>query len=58
MAQVAVNWVMSHPEVSVAISGSDAVEHVDDVLGGLGWSLSESEIARLDEASEGMSHKV
>ena len=54
MAQVAVNWVLSHSEITVAISGSDAVEHVDDVLGGLGWALSESEIARLNEASEGM----
>ena len=58
MAQVAVNWVLSHPEITVAISGSDAVEHVDDVLGGLGWALSESEIARLNEASEGMGNAV
>ena len=58
MSQVAFNWVLSHPEITAAITGSDSVEHVDDVLGGLGWSLSEPEIARLNEASEGMSHKV
>ncbi len=58
MAQVSVNWVLSHPEVSVAISGSDTVEQVDDNLGALGWTLSESEIARLNEASEGMDNAV
>ena len=58
MAQIALNWVLSHPEITAAISGSDAVEHVDDVLGGVGWSLSEAEITRLNEASEGMNYDI
>jgi len=33
LPQLAVNWVLSHDEVSVAITGSDTVEHLDDNLG-------------------------
>ena len=34
-AQLAVAWVLSHPEVTVAISGSDTIEQLDDTLGGV-----------------------
>ena len=53
MVQVALNWVLSHPEVTVAISGSDTVEQLDDNLGALGWELSEQEMARLNDVSSG-----
>ena len=33
-AQVAIAWVLSHPEVTCAISGADTTEQLDDVLGG------------------------
>ena len=49
LPQLAINWVLSHPEVSVAISGSDSVEQLDDNLGALGWDLSEEESAQLGE---------
>lgn len=52
--QVALNWVISKPEITVAISGSDTVEQLDENLGAVGWDLSEDEITRLDQASEGM----
>ena len=52
VAQVAVNWILAHPEVTVAISGSDTIEQLDDVLGALSWSLSGDERARLDEVSD------
>ncbi len=51
MAQVAVNWVLSQPEITVAISGSDTIEQLDDNLGALGWALEVEEIERLDEVS-------
>ena len=51
MAQVAVNWVLSHPEITVAISGSDTVEQLDDNLGALGWNLEPDEIDRLNRVS-------
>ena len=50
-AQLAVAWVVSHPEVSVAISGSDTVEQLDDTLGGVGWELDASVREELDEVS-------
>ena len=49
LPQLAVNWVLSHHEVTVAVSGSDTVEQLDDNLGALGWELNEHELAALSE---------
>ena len=38
-AQVALAWVLSHPEVTVAITGGDTVAHLEDNIGGVGWTL-------------------
>ena len=51
--QVALNWVMSKPEITVAISGNDTIEQLDENLGAVGWSLCDEEMERLDLASEG-----
>lgn len=50
-AQLAVAWVISHPEVSIAISGSDTIEQLDDTLGGVGWELDAEIRTELDEVS-------
>ena len=50
-AQLAVAWVVSHPEVTVAISGSDTIEQLDDTLGGVGWELDTAVREELDEVS-------
>ena len=50
-AQLAVAWVISHPEVTVAISGSDTIEQLDDTLGGVGWELDDAIRETLDEVS-------
>ena len=50
-AQVAIAWVLSHPEITLAITGSDTVEHLDDNLGGVGWTLDESVRQELDAIS-------
>ena len=55
-AQLAVAWVLSHPEITVAISGSDTIEQIDDVLGALGWELEETVRHELDEASAHFVH--
>ena len=52
-AQVAIAWVLSHPEITLAITGSDTVEHLDDNLGGVGWTLDESVRQELDAISAG-----
>jgi len=49
MPQLAINWVLAHEEVSVAISGSDSIKQLDDNLGALGWELSEEELSTLNE---------
>ena len=50
---MALNWVMSKPEITVAISGNDTIEQLDENLGAVGWRLCDEEIERLDRASEG-----
>ncbi len=50
-AQLAIAWVLSHPEVTVAISGADTQAQFDDVLGGIGWTLDPEVRRQLDEVS-------
>jgi aryl-alcohol dehydrogenase-like predicted oxidoreductase len=50
-AQVAIAWVLSHPEVSCAISGADTVAQLDDVLGAIGWVLPAEVRQHLDAVS-------
>lgn len=50
-AQLAIAWVLSHPEVTVAISGADTIDQFNDVLGGVGWTLEPEVRRQLDEAS-------
>jgi aryl-alcohol dehydrogenase-like predicted oxidoreductase len=49
MPQVAVNWVRSHPEISVVITGSDSIEQFDDNRAACDWELSDEELQRLNE---------
>lgn len=50
-AQVAMAWILGHPEISSIIIGPDRPEHVDENLGALGWALSPEERETLDEVS-------
>lgn len=51
-AQLAIAWVLSHPEITLAISGADTREHLDDVLGGVGWTLDPAIRQKLDDVSD------
>ncbi len=53
VAQTAINWVLSHSEVTAAITGGDTVAHMEENAGAVGWSITPEERARLDEASAG-----
>ena len=53
VAQTAINWVLSHPEVTAAITGGDTVAHMEENVGAVGWSITPEDRARLDEASVG-----
>ncbi|MEA2584704.1 MAG: 1-deoxyxylulose-5-phosphate synthase [Thermomicrobiales bacterium] len=55
VAQVALQWVMTHPEISVVITGADSAEQLDDNVGSVGLRLSDEEIDELNRVSEGMS---
>jgi aryl-alcohol dehydrogenase-like predicted oxidoreductase len=50
-AQVALAWVLDHPEVTCAIMGADTVAQLDDNLGAVGWTLDPELRGRLDQAS-------
>ena len=52
-AQTAINWVLSHPEVTAAITGGDTVAHMEENVGAVGWSITPAERQQLDQASAG-----
>jgi aryl-alcohol dehydrogenase-like predicted oxidoreductase len=52
-AQTAINWVLSHPEVTAAITGGDTVAHMEENVGAVGWSITPEQRASLDECSVG-----
>ena len=51
-AQVAQAWVMSHPEITISISGADTAEQMEDNLGALDVELSSKDLATLNQASD------
>ncbi len=50
-SQVALNWLLRQPGVTAPIIGARTLEQLEQNLGAVGWSLSDEEIARLDELS-------
>ena len=50
-AQIAVAWILAHPEVTCAISGADTRDQLDDLLGAVGWELPTELRQRLDTVS-------
>lgn len=50
-AQLALAWVLSHPEITVAIIGCDTMDQVAENVGALGWTLDESVRDKLDAVS-------
>jgi 1-deoxyxylulose-5-phosphate synthase len=51
-AQLALAWVLSQPEVTLAITGGDTIAHLDDNFGALGWTLEDEVRTKLDAVSE------
>ena len=54
-AQVALRWVLAHPEITVAISGADTDAQLEQNLGALDAVLSKEELQTLDDVSAGLS---
>jgi aryl-alcohol dehydrogenase-like predicted oxidoreductase len=51
-AQLAIAWLLDHPEVSAPIVGADRPEYVDDVFGALAIELTADERQALDRVSQ------
>ncbi len=49
--QVALNWLLTRPTVANVVVGARDEAQLRDNLGALDWTLSEDQIARLDDAS-------
>jgi diketogulonate reductase-like aldo/keto reductase len=49
--QVALRWINDRPGITAAIIGASKPSQIDDNLGAGGWSLSEDQMNRLNEAS-------
>jgi aryl-alcohol dehydrogenase-like predicted oxidoreductase len=54
VAQVALKWVLSHPEITVAISGADTDAQVAENLGAVDLKISSDDLAQLDAVSAGL----
>jgi aryl-alcohol dehydrogenase-like predicted oxidoreductase len=54
IAQVALAWVLAQPEITVAISGADTHEALEENLGALDVRLSPANLRKLDEVSAGL----
>src|SRR5215203_88743 len=52
VAQVALQWVMTHPEISVVITGADSTEQLDDNVGAVELRLPPDDVAELNRVSE------
>lgn len=46
--QVAIAWVLAQPNIICALTGSTKINHMEENLGGSGWSLSQTDLANLD----------
>ena len=51
-AQVAIAWILDHPEVTAPIIGPDLPEHVEETFGALDVVLTENERKELDDLSQ------
>jgi aryl-alcohol dehydrogenase-like predicted oxidoreductase len=54
MSQVAVAWVLSKPEITVAISGANTEVQLQDMIKASSLSLQPDELKRLDFVSDGL----
>jgi aryl-alcohol dehydrogenase-like predicted oxidoreductase len=51
-AQMAIAWILDHPEITAPIVGADRPEYVDDVFGALQIRLTREERQILDQVSQ------
>jgi aryl-alcohol dehydrogenase-like predicted oxidoreductase len=54
VAQVALKWVVSRPEITVAISGADSDAQMDENLGAVEAAIAPEDLDLLDRVSAGL----
>jgi len=54
IAQVALRWVLSHPEVTTAISGADTAAQIKENAGALDVEIPPADLAQLSQVSAGL----
>lgn len=47
--QVAIAWALAQPGIACALTGPSTVAHLEENLGGSGWSLADDDLANLEE---------
>ena len=50
-AQLALAWILSHPEITTTIAGCDNADEIPDIVGAVGWSLPGDVREELDHIS-------
>ena len=50
-AQLALAWILSHPEITTTIVGCDSANEIPDIVGAVGWSLPDDAREELDKIS-------
>lgn len=50
-AQLALGWILSHPEITTTIVGCDSADEIPDIVGAVGWSLPDNVRKELDQIS-------
>ncbi len=48
-AQAAIAWVLAQPRVVCALTGPSTLPHLEEHLGGSGWTFSEEDLAALEQ---------
>ena len=51
-AQTALRWLIQRPGVTAPIIGARTLDHLENNLGAVDWSLTEAQMQRLNEVSE------
>ncbi|MFW9830659.1 MAG: aldo/keto reductase [Candidatus Thorarchaeota archaeon] len=47
--QVAIAWVLAQPNVICALTGSSKIKHLEENIGGSGWTISKKDLEQLDQ---------
>ncbi|HTI52419.1 MAG TPA: aldo/keto reductase [Planctomycetaceae bacterium] len=50
VAELVLNWTIHQPGITAALCGAKRPEQIRDNAGGMGWTLSENQRTRIDEA--------